>query len=113
MPMYEYRCEKCESVIETMQKFSDAPLADCEKCGGLGTLSKLISKSSFALKGTGWYTTDYKRSSAPVAQANESVSPVTAAASGDGKPKTEAAPAVTPAPTPAAAPSPSKSKKGD
>lgn len=67
MPMYEYRCEKCEKVQEMLQKFSDAPLTDCELCGTQGSLSKLISKSSFALKGTGWYTTDYKKSSAPAA----------------------------------------------
>lgn len=99
MPMYEYRCEKCEVVIETMQKFSDAPLTDCEKCGAKGTLSKLISKSSFALKGTGWYTTDYKKSSAPAASAPaESV--------------TKSEPASTTA-TPAASPSPNKSNKAD
>jgi putative FmdB family regulatory protein len=61
MPIYEYRCEACEKVTEAMQKFSDAALVDCEICGGKGTLSKLISRSSFALKGSGWYTTDYKR----------------------------------------------------
>lgn len=65
MPVYEYICESCEKVIEEMQKFSDAPLTDCEACGAKGKLRKLISRSSFALKGTGWYTTDYKRSSAP------------------------------------------------
>ncbi len=67
MPVYEYICESCEKVTEEMQKFSDAPLTDCEACGAKGKLRKLISRSSFALKGTGWYTTDYKRSSAPKA----------------------------------------------
>jgi putative FmdB family regulatory protein len=61
MPIYEYRCQSCEKITEAMQKFSDAPLVDCEFCGEKGTLSKLISRSSFALKGSGWYTTDYKR----------------------------------------------------
>lgn len=97
MPMYEYRCEKCEAVIEEMQKFSDAPLTDCTACGATGTLSKLISKSSFALKGTGWYTTDYKKSSAPTAAAPSVSVPATPA----------------PAATPAAAPSPSISSKAD
>jgi putative FmdB family regulatory protein len=62
MPLYEYQCENCEKTQEIMQKFSDAPLTDCELCGGKGTLSKMISRSSFALKGSGWYVTDYKKS---------------------------------------------------
>lgn len=63
MPLYEYQCEACEKVLEVMQKFSDAPLAECPDCHG--KVSKLISRTSFALKGNGWYTTDYKKSSAP------------------------------------------------
>ena len=57
MPIYEYACEKCGKTIEAMQKFSDAPLTECE-CSG--PLRKLISTSSFHLKGSGWYVTDYK-----------------------------------------------------
>lgn len=58
MPLYEYQCDKCGKVVEAIQKFSDDPLTKCEECGG--ELKKLISKSSFALKGKGWYVTDYK-----------------------------------------------------
>ena len=60
MPLYEYQCESCGKVHEIIQKFSDEPLSECPECKG--PMSKLISRSSFALKGTGWYTTDYKRS---------------------------------------------------
>lgn len=59
MPRYEYECNKCEKVFEVMQKFSDAPLAKCPECSG--PVTKVFSLSSFALKGSGWYTTDYKR----------------------------------------------------
>ncbi len=59
--MYEYSCAKCERVFEVIQKFSDAPLSECPDCGG--AVEKLVSQSSFALKGTGWYTTDYKKKS--------------------------------------------------
>ncbi|MBF0558931.1 MAG: zinc ribbon domain-containing protein [Nitrospirae bacterium] len=57
MPIYEYECIKCGLTTEAMQKFSDAPLTTCAECGG--QLKKLISNSSFVLKGTGWYKTDY------------------------------------------------------
>lgn len=59
MPLYEYECPKCEKVHEVIQKFSDAPLTQCPVCNG--PVQKLMSTNSFALKGTGWYTTDYKR----------------------------------------------------
>lgn len=57
MPIYEYECNKCGKVIEKWQKFSDPYLTTCTSCGG--DLKKLISNSSFQLKGSGWYVTDY------------------------------------------------------
>ncbi len=57
MPVYEYECGKCGRVIEAYQNFSDLPLRKCEHCSG--KLQKLISQSTFHLKGTGWYVTDY------------------------------------------------------
>lgn len=62
MPLYEYECTKCHEQVEVVQKFSDAPLTDCPKCNTAGVLQKKMSMSSFSLKGTGWYTTDYKKS---------------------------------------------------
>ncbi len=59
MPIYEYECTKCGQIIEAMQKFSDPPLTECEHCHG--ALRKLISMSTFHLKGSGWYVTDYAR----------------------------------------------------
>ncbi len=59
MPIYEYRCENCETVIEKRQKFSDPPLTTCEVCGG--PLQRLISAPGLQFKGTGWYVTDYAR----------------------------------------------------
>jgi len=58
MPIYEYRCDECDSVFEVIQKFSDEPLKTCEKCGATN-LKKLVSSSAFHLKGSGWYATDY------------------------------------------------------
>ncbi|NCO84062.1 MAG: FmdB family transcriptional regulator [Nitrospirae bacterium CG_4_10_14_3_um_filter_44_29] len=57
MPIYEYECLKCGKIHEAHQKFADKPLSKCPKCGG--TLKKIISNTSFILKGTGWYKTDY------------------------------------------------------
>lgn len=57
MPIYEYKCKECDHEFEVMQKMSDDPIKKCDKCGG--KVEKLISQSSFALKGTGWYQTDY------------------------------------------------------
>jgi len=58
MPLYEYKCTKCETVIEKLQKFSDQPIKKCKICGGL--MKRIISKNTFHLKGNGWYVTDYK-----------------------------------------------------
>ena len=60
MPLYEYRCESCEHVFETIQKFSDPHVSVCPKCEG-GPVVKLISSPAFTFKGTGFYITDYAR----------------------------------------------------
>jgi putative FmdB family regulatory protein len=57
MPVYEYECTRCGHIEEAFQHFSDRPLSKCPNCSG--KLQKLISQSSFHLKGTGWYVTDY------------------------------------------------------
>ncbi|MBW1680981.1 MAG: zinc ribbon domain-containing protein [Deltaproteobacteria bacterium] len=57
MPIYEFQCAKCGHQIEVWMKFSDKPPARCELCSG--KMKKLISQSTFHLKGTGWYVTDY------------------------------------------------------
>lgn len=57
MPIYEYECTQCGRITEAMQRFSDAPLTECSHCRG--PLRKMISMSTFHLKGSGWYVTDY------------------------------------------------------
>lgn len=64
MPIYEYRCEACGEELEKIQKFSDPPLTDCPACGK-PALKKLVSASSFRLKGSGWYETDFKNKKKP------------------------------------------------
>ncbi|MBF0457784.1 MAG: zinc ribbon domain-containing protein [Nitrospirae bacterium] len=57
MPVYEYKCDRCDVILEKVQKITDEPLKECSECGG--PLRKLISSTSFVLKGNGWYVTDY------------------------------------------------------
>jgi putative FmdB family regulatory protein len=59
MPLYEYQCDQCQQPIEVVQKFSDAPLESCLVCQG--ALKKVMSLGGFALKGSGWFTSDYKK----------------------------------------------------
>jgi putative FmdB family regulatory protein len=69
MPVYEYHCTGCDETFEQQRKFSDSPLEVCSLCGE-GPVEKLISRSSFALKGSGWYQSDYgskNKDSAPKA----------------------------------------------
>src|SRR5215470_6186013 len=58
MPIYEYRCEKCGDFEQT-QRISDPPLDRCPTCRR--KVRRLISNTSFQLKGSGWYVTDYAR----------------------------------------------------
>jgi len=75
MPLYEYRCSKCEKTFEVIRKFSDAPLTEHENCGG--QVERLLSAPAFQLKGTGWYATDYAKSGAKPADSSETKSPET------------------------------------
>ncbi len=60
MPIYEYECNKCKKKLEVVQKFNDPLLTECPECRG--QLRKLISNTSFVLKGDGWYVSDYPSS---------------------------------------------------
>jgi putative FmdB family regulatory protein len=61
MPIYEYRCGACGHKLESLQRFSDAPLVTCPSCGK-DALTKQLSAAGFQLKGSGWYATDFKNS---------------------------------------------------
>ena len=78
MPIYEYQCTKCNKKSEVMQKISDEPLTVCSECGG--ELKKLITSTSFVLKGDGWYVTDY-----PSAERKKAMDAKKTSSSGKGK----------------------------
>jgi putative FmdB family regulatory protein len=58
MPNYEYQCQKC-GTIEVTQRITEKALIKCPTCKS--KVKRLISNTSFQLKGTGWYITDYAR----------------------------------------------------
>ena len=57
MPIYEYRCRKCGRQFEVLQGMMDKDIKKCRYCSG--PAEKMMSLSSFHLKGSGWYVTDY------------------------------------------------------
>jgi len=103
MPLYEYSCQKCHTVIEEIQKFSDPPLEVCQKCKG--PLVRLMGKPALQFKGSGFYITDYVKKSgnsgegAPksgdtaASPAPASAAPATPAASAPAAPAAPSAPA--------------------
>lgn len=58
MPIYEFKCSACSNIDEILMRMSDPSPEGCSKCGA--SVAKIISNTSFSLKGEGWYVTDYK-----------------------------------------------------
>jgi putative FmdB family regulatory protein len=61
LPIYEYRCEACGHTFEVMQKFTDPAVETCEECGG--RVVRVFHPVAIHFRGSGFYTTDYGRSS--------------------------------------------------
>lgn len=59
MPIYEYECRKCKAHIEVFQKVNDKPPTKCRNCGG--KLERKLSAPAIQFKGSGWYVTDYAK----------------------------------------------------
>ena len=66
MPIYEYKCKKCGKEFELFQGIADPAAKSCKFCRG--PVHKMMSLSSFHLKGSGWYATDYGGKKAPAAE---------------------------------------------
>ena len=87
MPLYEYRCERCDQHVEVIQKFSDR-LETCQHCGG--KLERLLSAPAIQFKGTGWYVTDYAhKNGANGSSRTETTSPQSESSSATSSAKTE------------------------
>lgn len=105
MPIYGYRCQSCHREFETVQRMSDPSQAACPDCGGAGT--RLFFPAGILFKGSGFYKTDSRTSSAaasPTAGDETSTStPDSSSPSSTPAPATPA-PAATPAAKPTAKP---------
>ncbi|MFH1080398.1 MAG: zinc ribbon domain-containing protein [Pseudomonadota bacterium] len=66
MPIYEYKCKKCGKEYEIFQSITDSSRTSCKFCKG--PTQKLISRTTFHLKGSGWYATDYGGKKAPASE---------------------------------------------
>jgi putative FmdB family regulatory protein len=119
MPIYEYTCSKCEKLSDVLQKLNEPAPATCPTCGAEGTLSRVVSRTSFVLKGGGWGADLYASKKPPDA-------PASPAAEGAKSQPKDAAPASSEAPaasgggtgstttaTPASAPATSAPPKGE
>jgi putative FmdB family regulatory protein len=81
VPIYEYQCEECGTLIEAFQKMSDDPLTECEQCGG--PLRKVLHPVAIHFKGSGFYTTDYGKGSGRRASAKDAGSADASSGSGE------------------------------
>jgi putative FmdB family regulatory protein len=118
MPIYEYNCSQCQKLTDVLQKLNEPAPQRCPACGAEGTLSRVVSRTSFVLKGGGWGADLYgsKKSAEKADSAAESAKPAeTSAAPASGA--TPAAPAGTTGSTSSApsttAPAPSTPAKKD
>ena len=72
MPIYEYECSQCHQTSDALQKINDPAPEACPHCGAKHTLSRLVSRTSFVLKGGGWYADLYSSSKPKSSEGGES-----------------------------------------
>jgi putative FmdB family regulatory protein len=113
MPLYEYQCRQCSDRFELIQKFSDAPLDRCGKCGG--ALQKLLSAAGLQFKGSGFYITDYARKGTGDKEKSGERKPEGTPAKSDGAstPPSGGSASPTPASTTTSSPTPSPTSSKD
>lgn len=88
MPTYDYRCSACKHEFEKLQSFSEKPVKKCPKCGKAAAKRLIGAGGGIIFKGSGFYQTDYKKSSVPPAKTKDSSDAACKKSSGDPKPKT-------------------------
>ncbi len=98
MPIYAYRCEHCGFQKDALQKVSAPPLVDCPSCGQ-PKLAKQLTAAGFALKGSGWYVTDFRdsgKTAAPASKTDDAVKPAASTSGSDSAGTSTATPSATP-----------------
>ena len=115
MPLYEYECTACHRRTEKIQKYSDADLTICPRCGG--ALERTITAAAISFKGGGWYKDGYASAKPAASGSDDSSAPAatsdtgsadkglsTSASSDSGSAGASAKPVTTPSVSPAPAP---------
>jgi putative FmdB family regulatory protein len=110
MPIYEYKCGACAEVFEYSQRMADDPKTVCESCGG--ALERLISRTAFQLKGSGWYKDLYSSPKPAATPSGGASTTTTPAGSTDSSSPSPSPSPSTPAPAPAKTDSSSKTGGG-
>ena len=59
MPTYGYQCSKCDYTFEVVQKITDKPITQCERCGG--RVRKVLFPVGIVFKGSGFHINDYRK----------------------------------------------------
>jgi putative FmdB family regulatory protein len=110
MPIYEYKCPKC-GVVEAMQGIKEKPLKKCPNCKS--KVERMISSSSFVLKGSGWYATDYAKKSTPPSDTSNATNGTNGSASATdaSKPSTDKSTSTSDTKTPASTEKAASSEK--
>ena len=108
MPIYAYRCTECNHAQDILRKISEPPLLQCTACGKDGFV-KQVTAAGFALKGTGWYVTDFRGEGGGSKSADGTASAPKTSEAAPTKTAADAAPAPAPAVAPVAAPAPTPS----
>ncbi|MHB8146949.1 MAG: FmdB family zinc ribbon protein [Vulcanimicrobiaceae bacterium] len=70
MPLYDYRCPKCQAVTEVRHGFNENHSAPCPKCGG--ELKRVFNPAPILFKGSGFYITDSRPSASGESKPAES-----------------------------------------
>ncbi|MFV0423870.1 FmdB family zinc ribbon protein [Oleidesulfovibrio sp.] len=79
MPIYEYKCDDCQQIFEEWQRNFEAQAKTCPVCGG--NAERIMSNTSFMLKGGGWYATEYGNRTADGGDSGASASDSSASSS--------------------------------
>lgn len=76
MPVYDYKCERCEACFEVKQSYSDNPRAVCHLCGG--EARRMFSPVPIVFKGSGFYVTDHRAENSTIASKKNGEKPAAA-----------------------------------